>query len=299
MCSGTRRACSATPRTSGTCTTPVGGECNESADCACPPGRADCGGTCVDRSTDAANCGACGNRCTASQRCASGACVQLMCPSEMALIPAGSFDMGAMDLPDSSPVHRVTLSAFCMDVTEVTVAAYRMCMSTGCTSPGTGGFCNWNVSGRDNHPINCVDWNQARAYCQWRGGDLPTEAQWEYAARGTDGRTYPWGNTAPSNQLCWRGELSCAVRTSPSGVSPFGLQDMAGNVWEWVRDWRGSYTDTASTDPTGPPSGDDHVGRGGSWDDTDAVRVRAAFRYSFSPSYRGGFLGFRCARGPS
>lgn len=290
VCSGTTTVCSATPRTSGTCTTPAGGECNESADCVCLPGRRDCGGTCVDTSTDVTNCGACGNRCTASQRCASGACVQLMCPSGMALIPAGNFHMGA------DGVSMVTLSAFCMDSTEVTVAAYRMCPTSICGAPSTSDACNWTSTpgARENHPINCVDWYQATAYCRWRGGDLPTEAQWEYAARGTDGRTYPWGPEAPSSQLCWSGmavrSSTCEVGYSDShfGNSPFGLQDMAGNVWEWVQD---RYA------MSGPQS-ENYVYRGGSWDDTDPDRVQATHRNGGLPGYRGGYLGFRCAHNP-
>ena len=129
----------------------------------------------------------------------------------MVLIPAGSFMMGDADTAsrDAQPSHMVTLSAFCIDLTEVTVAAWRGCTSAGCTAPAAGGYCNWGMTGRETHPINCVDWNQSRAYCQSRGGDLPTEAQWEYAARGPDAvsHLYPWGNAAPDSQLCWRGIL--------------------------------------------------------------------------------------------
>ena len=158
--------------------------------------------------------------------------------------------MGDADTASSAaqPPHMVTLSAYCMDLTEVTVAAYRGC--TSCTAPTAGttsNVGNWGVTGRDNHPVNLVDWNQARAYCQSRGGDLPTEAQWEYAARGTDGRIYPWGNDAPASQLCWRGDVptrasTCPVQSYPSGNSPFGLFDMAGNVLEWTRDVYADYT---------------------------------------------------------
>jgi len=226
------------------------------------------------------------------------------CPSGMVYIPSGSFLMGDADTASgqAQPPHMVTLSAYCMDLTEVTVAAYRGC--TSCTAPtaGTTSYAgNWGVTGRDNHPVNYVDWNQARAYCQSRGGDLPTEAQWEYAARGTDGRIYPWGNTAPASQLCWGGVTgrtsTCPVQSYPSGNSPFGLFDMAGNVWEWTRDFYASYTSAAAIDPTGPTSGASRVYRGGSWVSTTATFVRAAFRYGDSPVIRYSDVGFRCSRG--
>jgi formylglycine-generating enzyme required for sulfatase activity len=220
----------------------------------------------------------------------------------MAYIPAGSFLMGDADTLSfrAQPPHMVTLSAYCMDLTEVTVAAYRGCTAPGCTTPSTGTYYNWDVAGRDNHPINGVAWNQSRAYCQWRGGDLPTEAQWEYAARGTDGRIYPWGNAAPASQLCWYSTSpsgTCPVRTYPSGNSPFGLFDMAGNVWEWTRDFYASYTMPAAIDPTGPTSGTNRVYRGGSWNRFDARAYRAAYREGKPPLFRYNDTGFRCSRG--
>jgi len=211
----------------------------------------------------------------------------------------------------AQPPHMVTLSAYCMDLTEVTVAAYRGC--TSCTAPtaGTAGFPgnngNWGVTGRDNHPVNLVDWNQARAYCQSRGGDLPTEAQWEYAARGSDvaNHIYPWGNAAPASQLCWSGGTirtsTCPVQSYPAGNSPFGLFDMAGNVNEWTRDFYASYTSAAAIDPTGPTSGQNRVYRGGAWFFTSGtlgtIDVRAAYRFDGTPTLRDGRVGFRCARG--
>ena len=221
------------------------------------------------------------------------------CPTGMAFIPAGTFLMGDADLSSAGaqPAHMVTLLAYCMGLKEVTVAAYRDCTAPGCTPPSTGSSYNWGVGDRDNHPINGVDWNQSRAYCQWRGGDLPTEAQWEYAARGADGRIYPWGNDAPASQLCWSRSSTCAVQSYPSGNSPFGLFDMAGNVWEWTRDFYASYTSAAAIDPTGPTSGTNRVFRGGSWYFTSATSVRAAVRFDSSPSVRNYYFGFRCARG--
>ena len=208
--------------------------------------------------------------------------------------------MGDAVSVNAQPPHMVTLSAYCMDLTEVTVAAYRGCTAPGCTVPRTGGSFNWGVAGRDNHPINGVDWNQSRAYCQSLGRDLPTESQWEYAARGTDGRIYPWGNAAPASQLCWEAvgaprTSTCAVQSFPSGNSPFGLFDMAGNVWEWTRDFYSNYTTATAIDPTGPTSGTNRVFRGGSWlNGADAVT--ASVRDSRIQSNSATNFGFRCAR---
>jgi len=223
------------------------------------------------------------------------------CPTGMLMIPGGMFDMGQAGIAE--PVHRVHLSSYCMDITEVTVADYQACPSTTCTTPTVGEFYNWSVSGRENHPINGVDWLQSRAYCQWRGGDLPTEAQWEYAARGADGRAYPWGEESPDAQLCWGNpsgrRSTCAVRSFPSGYSPFGISDMAGNVWEWARDYFATYTgSTASSveNPTGPSVGVHRVFRGGSWSNTDPALLLSAYRYENSPALRASNVGFRCVR---
>ena len=230
------------------------------------------------------------------------------CPAGMLAVLGGRFLMGdpAPDDAPSQPVHGVALSSFCIDRTEVTVAAYDACAAAGCTAPDTGRACNQGIVGREDHPINCVDWNQARAYCQSLGADLPTEAQWEYAARGSDGRTYPWGNDVPASQLCWSGAgttrmTTCAVGSFPSGVSPFGLVDMAGNVWEWTLDWYGAYSGDASSyvmDPTGAAAGISHVNRGGAWGNTIEIDVRPMIRFGGRPTRRLESLGFRCARPP-
>jgi formylglycine-generating enzyme required for sulfatase activity len=182
----------------------------------------------------------------------------------MARIPGGTFMMGS-DGGNSTekPVHPVAVAAFSMDVTEVTVAAYGACVTAGkCSEPGTGDDCNWGKNDRQDHPINCVDWNQATAYCAYAGKRLPTEEEWEYAARGTDGRTYPWGNEAPRNELCWKRwaskEGTCVVGSHPSGASPFGLQDMAGNVGEWTSSNYCSYPINKCIDTA-------RVSRGGNW----------------------------------
>ncbi|MFT3764563.1 MAG: SUMF1/EgtB/PvdO family nonheme iron enzyme [Minicystis sp.] len=157
----------------------------------------------------------------------------------MALVPAGTFSLGKA---------KKETKAFCIDVTEVTVAAYRACVDAGvCTTKGLDeyGPCNWGALGRDRHPINCLSWHQAARYCSHVGKRLPSEEEWFHAAYGGDGRAYPWGNDAPSGQLCWDGEgnalgkgkragTTCPVGSYPAGRSPFGLEDMAGNVWEWT-----------------------------------------------------------------
>ena len=207
------------------------------------------------------------------------------CKPGMVPIPAGTFTMGDDKTTDKS--GDVKVAAFCMDRTEVTVTAYAACVKAGgCTPANTGSFCNAGVAGRQNHPINCVDWNQAEAYCQAQGLRLPTEEEWEYAARGTDGRLYPWGNAAPSNQLCWNrsghSNSTCAVGAYPKDRSPFGLVDMAGNVSEWTSSL---YSDSDSN----------RVFRGGSGRFGHPSDVRSAARDRFDPSVLYGLLGFRCA----
>jgi len=211
-------------------------------------------------------------------------------------IPGGTFMMGQDGV--ATPVHQVTLSAYRIQKYEVTASEYEDCVTAyECTAADTGGSCTYQAAGKEGHPINCVDWHQARAYCQWLGGELPTEAQWEYAARGNDGRTYPWGNAAPTCTLAQYfvcdGD-TVTVGSKPTGVSPFGLHDMAGNVWEWTLDWYGSYPAEAQVDPTGSGSRSDRVLRGGGWLNGGSL-VRSTYRSNYVPAGRGDFYGFRCA----
>lgn len=243
----------------------------------------------------------------------------------MVLIPAGDFLMGTPNGEEGSgdaehPQHRVHANAFCMDRTEVTVAAFRRCVDAGgCTQPDAyaprdNPYCNWGHSGNESHPVNCVDWNQARAYCQWTGLSegarrLPTEAEWEYAARGGDGRRYPWGGEAPSSErLCWsRSDGTCPVGGFSRGRSPFGLDDMAGNVWEWVEDVYNpraygarpeGFNARVAVTQTDSANSENRVLRGCGWYDYGAgpAYVRAAFRNWSTRSNRHSYVGFRCAR---
>ncbi|MCG3146431.1 MAG: Hercynine oxygenase [Gammaproteobacteria bacterium] len=240
----------------------------------------------------------------------------------MALVPAGEFTMGSDSYDDEKPVHQVYLDAFYMDVYEVTNAAYKTCVDAGrCTPPhGTSSYTRSSYYGNsqfDNYPVINVDWNQANAYCEWRGAQLPTEAQWEKAARGTDGRIYPWGNdfqcrngnfddetrldayVVPGGPNCDGYEDTSPVGNYPSGKSPYGIYDLAGNVWEWVADWYDSsyYSISPSNNPQGPASGEYRAVRGGSWS-FDGLYLRSAYRYGVDPSDSNIYLGFRCALSP-
>lgn len=256
------------------------------------------------------------------------------CLTGMVRVPPGTFQMGSPEgVGDANerPQHPVTLPGYCIDKTEVTVKAYGVCVAAkGCSATSRAdlkdiAFASYcNRADRSDHPANCVDWNQAAAYCKWADKRLPTEAAWEYAARGGDGRMYPWGNEAPSAKrlnACgtecvamqkrdqggdhtpmyhandgW--ETTAPVGSFPDGKSPFGALDMAGNVWEWTADLYGNYSEAAATNPKGAKTGTRRVFRGGSWDFTSADFVRAANRnWGAEPSNRSYNLGFRCARG--
>lgn len=230
-------------------------------------------------------------------------------------VPAGSYKRGSRTGDgDEMPVRTVFVSAFAIDRTEVTVSAYRRCVEAGrCTPPNTTGqFCggefrsanNWIVGGRGDHPINCVNWQQANDYCAWKGMRLPTEAEWEMAARGTDGRKYPWGNDTPT---CGRAVIreegrgcgtnaTMSVGSKPAGASPFGALDMAGNVFEWVQDKynKNFYARGPTENPKGPPGGRKRVLRGGSWFNPAGTQ-RSSDR-SFNPAGKAFvYVGFRCA----
>lgn len=225
-------------------------------------------------------------------------------------VPAGPFTMGS-DRNDANalafewPQRTVTLDAFWIDETEVTNAQYALCVQAGrCIPPISlrsatreSYFSNPDYA---NFPALYVNWTEARDYCAWVGRRLPTEAEWEKAARGLDGALYPWGNSPPSparaNFNRARGD-TLAVGSYPESASPFGALDMAGNVYEWVQDWHlgAYYGEAPDVNPLGPATGTARALRGGAWN-SEAREIRAASRYSYGPTRREGFIGFRCAR---
>lgn len=220
------------------------------------------------------------------------------CPAEMATILGGTFKMGSNDYTDEQPVHDEIVKTFCLDKTEVTVEAYKTCKE--CTEPSKGEYCNWGQTGKEKHPINCVDWRQAKIYCAAKGKRLPTEAQWELTARGLQGRTYPWGEDKPASQLCWNGEgnegekgkrrSTCEVGVYIKDTTKEGVADLAGNVWEWVEDYYCPYDKSKECDKKA------RVIRGGSWNNENPSGVRGVHRYRDEPGRRYVVLGFRCAR---
>jgi formylglycine-generating enzyme required for sulfatase activity len=257
----------------------------------------------------------------------------------MVKIEGGHFFMGSDDdLPLERPAHNVTLSAYCIDVNEVTTDAYQACSDDGrCKRAGRTNdwdgltaaqrkafdpLCNARAAAtRGRHPINCVDWEMATIYCGAHGDRLPTEAEWEFAARGPDGRKYPWGDDDPSPTLLNACGKECVewgkknrvdetamfdgddgwpttapVGSFPKGASRYGLNDVVGNVWEWVADYYGEYTKDSQVDPKGPPEGGERVIRGGAWNGAYAAWVRPTFRYKDTPEKRSYGIGFRCAR---
>jgi formylglycine-generating enzyme required for sulfatase activity len=216
-------------------------------------------------------------------------------PPGMVTIPAATFKMG-FDGGNKSegPAHDVTVKSFFLDKLEVTSVEYRECVERKqCPPPGEGEFCNGLRPERDKHPINCVDKDSADAYCAFRGKRLPTEEEWELAARGTDGRLYPWGDTPPNQDLlCWKRldeKLgTCEVGTHAAGASPYGVLDMAGNVFEWTSSRFCRYGE--------PCDSDQLSGRGGSWDYSNPANVRATSRAGGPPGHKRDLLGFRCAK---
>lgn len=256
----------------------------------------------------------------------------------MMLIPAGTFLMGAAEddyiaAPDERPVHEVRLSQFYMDKYEVNVEQYaaflnrlgsyeRACEGVDCAWPqelagytsylvrqdlGDGTIQYFPVTGFANYPINHVSWYGAKLYCESVNARLPTEAEWEYAARGTDGRIYPWGNIQPEpegDRAIFQSENYENLRpvdALPNGASPFGIFNMAGSVWEWTADWYKEtwYQESNISNPTGPETGFARVIRGGAWPFNNmADRIRATNRSSLTPDFISSAVGFRCVRNP-
>jgi serine/threonine-protein kinase len=239
----------------------------------------------------------------------------------MMYVPEGDFLMGSNTYDDEKPIHPVTLDAYWMDQTEITNKMYALCVQDGgCQAPvRTGAYWVNDYYGNSqygDYPVVNVDWNMADAYCGWAGARLPTEAEWEKAARGTDSRTYPWGEGIDCSRANF--DVSCGFHTTEvgtytTGKSPFGLFDMAGNVWEWVMDWYDSkyYRNSPSDNPQGPSNGLYKVLRGGSWVHVGNFTpagdsggdwynyksdLRAADRGRGVTSATDFSIGFRCAR---
>jgi formylglycine-generating enzyme required for sulfatase activity len=239
--------------------------------------------------------------------------------AEMVLVPAGDFIMGDDNENNNErPAHQVYIDSFYIDKYEVSNEHYKTCVDAGhCQPPNdvvSSEITDYYINPKfDNYPVINIDWDMADKYCTWRDADLPTEAQWEKAARGTDGRSYPWGNEFAGNEVNFC-DVNCSTywgnknyndeygNTAPvdsflQGVSPYGIYNMAGNAWEWVADWYSEkyYQNSPSANPTGPTTGDYRVLRGGSWFSTES-QVRSSYRYGGSPT--NGYIiaiGFRCA----
>lgn len=240
----------------------------------------------------------------------------------MILIPAGEFIMGTNDVgtnwhqgnPNESPQHAVLLPTYAIDQYEVTIERYAKFMeATKHDAPPL-----WDdeaVVTAGDRPVVGVDWADAEAYCKWAGKRLPTEAEWEKAARGTDSRRYPWGDMQPFvdianyNRGLWvsypvtlvsvtSGVTGMSIRhgLKEGGKSPYGLYHMAGNASEWVADWydREYYQTSPKDNPKGPSSGEKRVIRGGSWGDPPR-NIRVTARFSAPPDFRDQSIGFRCA----
>ena len=263
------------------------------------------------------------------------------CLAGMVYVPGGQFFMGSDDdLPQEKPAHNVKLTPYCIDIYEVTTDAYLKCSDNGKCKRASkvnewdgikshdhdvfDPLCNVrDPSGREKHPINCVEWDMASTFCAAEGGRLPTEAEWEFAARSADGRRYPWGDDDPTGDrlnacgsecVAWGKKNHVEVKAMyasddgfantapvgsfPAGKSRFGLEDVVGNVWEWVADWSAPYAATAQSDPKGPDTGTAKVIRGGAWNGSEPAWVRPTFRYWNDPKTKSYGVGFRCAADP-
>ncbi|MFA5624973.1 MAG: SUMF1/EgtB/PvdO family nonheme iron enzyme [Bradymonadales bacterium] len=329
-----------------TCTCPSGWTGNRCQTAVCSP-ECQNGGTCTAPNTCICSSGWMGSSCqtpVCAQACQNGGTCSApntcTCPSgwegdyceitaKRVRIPrSGDTSIFTMGRPfddavgsesNETPTHQVTLSAYFIDLYLVTASDYKLCVDAGkCTEPANKEDCTYNVIGKEDHPINCVDWQQAEAYCTWAGGRLPTEAEWERAAGGGDTYTrYSWGNVCPSewNMQChganWTSttaKANCSTtychdkypKTSPVGAfhsdqSYEGLYDVCGNVFQWTSDWSmRRYTHSPVTNPTGPSSGSKRIARGGSY--SSAVAVGIPYRSEFDPNWKNPSFGIRCAQ---
>lgn len=231
----------------------------------------------------------------------------------MALVPGGPFHRGVNDPrgPDEGPERTLRLRDYFLDIHEVSNARFaEFVEATGYVTEAErdpAAVRSWRRPGADGlapsaaHPVVHATWEDAHAYCAWRGRRLPTEAEWEKAARGGDDRQWPWGGTLDATRANGWGDADPYPTTSPvgafpAGASPYGVLDLAGNVWEWCADWYDpdAYIIAAQRDPQGPSTGKLRVARGGSWTNPITV-LRTSNRHAVHPSDSGPNLGFRCA----
>jgi eukaryotic-like serine/threonine-protein kinase len=276
----------------------------------------------------------------AAPSAATAAAAPVNCPDEMVQIPAGQFFMGSDSkeaAANEKPSHNVSVDSECMDLYEVSAKKYKACSDIGkCKRAPTevewpkiteterktySPLCTAGDSEKADHPINCVSWEMADAYCKAYDKRLPTEAEWEFATRGPDGRVYPWGDDPPTAQhlnacdaecVAWGKEhhvemtaldkgndgyaTTAPVGKFPAGRSRFGPYDVVGNVWEWVSDWYGNYEPEAAKNPTGPASGERKVIRGGAFNGGVEAWLHPSFRYAQAPKAQSHGIGFRCVK---
>ena len=296
------------------------GDCNDLDDAVHPGAAEACDGRdndCNGTTDEGFLCG--------SKLCLNGACWNPLCGGDgLCQVPAGPFWMGrnkdgtqcpsnALDTSPYTyelPCHLVTVPAFKIDHDEVTVARYKACVTAGaCSAPSTASYTNWGVSGKEQHPVNGVSWNQAKAYCTWAGERLCSEAEWEKAARGTDGRLFPWGNQpatcdyAVMNETSLGSDTGCKTKSTwpvgskSAGASPYGPMDMVGNIEVWVEDWWFNDYSTAPTDgsarETPPQYG--RVVRGAGFEGQKS-QIRASYRWYFAPTSSPYWTGIRCCK---
>ncbi len=233
-------------------------------------------------------------------------------PVEWIALDGGRFTMGTDSgenfFADAKPVHEVVIKTFDMSLTAVTVEQYAECVNKGgCTEPAMGEYCNWGKAGRQFHPVNCLNWDQASQYAKFKDARLPSEAEWEYAATsGGRNQKYPWGSdeaTCDKAVMFGNGNYGCGknstmqVCSKPAGNTAQGLCDMAGNVAQWVQDkYQDSYKNTPADGRAYEASGVARVVRGGSFYLSETRAMRADFRDRVDPGFRGPTLGFRIAR---
>jgi len=295
----------------------AGTVCNESS------GQCeDCVESCSGKECGPDGCGGtCAPGCGPDEICYGGTCETLATNLTWISIPDGNYTMGSGD-DDEAPEHDVTITAFEVTKTEITVAQYAACVDAGkCQAPDDEDYCNWNSADRIDHPVNCVDWYQASDFCTWAGGHLPSEAEWEYAARsaGKD-NTFPWGDQPATCQyavMWYDGRSGCgenrtfSVCSKTAGNTDQGLCDMAGNVSEWVQDWyHGLYSCDSAYGVSECELGGVAPADGSAWEDPIAyerilrggsytkhhVYMSTTHRSRVAPSVRARSFGFRCVR---